>query len=84
MPSNGNAELENLPEAGSPPKKRIKSSDSLVGIANKYIEQDENAAYLRARAHAAPDETTWQEMTSEQIEEIIAAQEPQEAAGQPA
>ncbi|NBW21873.1 MAG: hypothetical protein EBR82_79355, partial [Caulobacteraceae bacterium] len=52
MPSNGNAELENLPEAGSPPKKRIKSSDSLVGIANKYIEQDENAAYLRARAQA--------------------------------
>jgi hypothetical protein len=48
----GNAELENLPEKGSPPKKRIKSSDSLVAIANKYIEQDENAAYLRARAQA--------------------------------
>jgi hypothetical protein len=31
----GNAELENLPESGSPPKKRIKSSDSLVAIANK-------------------------------------------------
>jgi hypothetical protein len=48
----GNAELENLPEKGSPPKKRIKSSDSLVAIANKYIEQDEDAAYLRARAQA--------------------------------
>jgi hypothetical protein len=48
----GNAELENLPESGSPPKKRIKSSDSLVAIANKYIEQDEDAAYLRARAQA--------------------------------
>jgi hypothetical protein len=48
----GNAELENLPEKGSPPKKRIKSSDSLVAIANKYIEQDESAAYLRARAQA--------------------------------
>lgn len=48
----GNAELENLPESGSPPKKRIKSSDSLVSIADKYIEQDEDAAYLRARAQA--------------------------------
>jgi hypothetical protein len=48
----GNAELENLPEKGSPPKKRIKSSESLVAIANKYIEQDESAAYLRARAQA--------------------------------
>jgi hypothetical protein len=52
MASQGNAELENLPESGSPPKKRIKSSDSLVAIANKYIEQDEDAAYLRARAQA--------------------------------
>lgn len=52
MPSNANAELENLPEAGAPPKKRIKSSDSLVSIADKYIEQDENASYLRARAQA--------------------------------
>jgi hypothetical protein len=52
MASNSNAELENLPESGSPPKKRIKSSDSLVAIANKYIEQDEDAAYLRARAQA--------------------------------
>lgn len=48
----GNAELQNLPESGSPPKKRIKSSDSLVSIADKYIEQDEDAAYLRARAQA--------------------------------
>jgi hypothetical protein len=52
MASQGSAELENLPESGSPPKKRIKSSDSLVAIANKYIEQDEDAAYLRARAQA--------------------------------
>jgi hypothetical protein len=52
MASNGNAELENLNEAGSPPKKRIKSSDNLISIANKYIEQDEDAAYLRARAQA--------------------------------
>jgi hypothetical protein len=52
MASYGNAELENLPASGSPPKKRIKSSDSLVAIANKYIEQDEDAAYLRARAQA--------------------------------
>ena len=52
MASQGNAELENLPESGSPPKKRIKSSDSLVSIADKYIEQDEDAAYLRARAQA--------------------------------
>ena len=52
MASNGNAELENLPEKGSAPKKRIKSSDSLISIADKYIEQDEDAAYLRARAQA--------------------------------
>jgi hypothetical protein len=52
MPSNANAELENLPEVGAPPQKRIKSSDSLVSIADKYVEQDENAAYLRARAQA--------------------------------
>jgi hypothetical protein len=52
MASNGNAELENLNEAGSPPKKRIKSSDNLISIADKYIEQDEDAAYLRARAQA--------------------------------
>lgn len=52
MASNGNAELENLPESGSPPKKRIKSSDNLISIADKYIEQDEDAAYLRARAQA--------------------------------
>jgi hypothetical protein len=48
----GNAQLENLTEAGSPPKKRIKSSDNLISIADKYIEQDEDAAYLRARAQA--------------------------------
>lgn len=52
MASNGNSELENLPEKGSAPKKRIKSSDSLISITDKYIEQDENAAYLRARAQA--------------------------------
>jgi hypothetical protein len=52
MASNGNAELENLQESGSAPKKRIKSADNLVSIADKYIEQDENAAYLRARAQA--------------------------------
>ncbi|MFN9951909.1 MAG: hypothetical protein ACK55I_02340, partial [bacterium] len=52
MASNGNAELENLNEAGSPPPKRIKSSDNLISIADKYIEQDEDAAYLRARAQA--------------------------------
>ena len=40
----GNAQLENLTEAGSPPKKRIKSSDNLISIADKYIEQDEDAA----------------------------------------
>lgn len=50
--SSGNAELENLNEAGSPPPKRIKSSDNLISIADKYIEQDEDAAYLRARAQA--------------------------------
>jgi hypothetical protein len=52
MTTEGNSELENLKEGGSAPKKRIKSSESLVAIANKYIEQDENAAYLRARAQA--------------------------------
>ena len=52
MASNGNAELENLQESGSAPKKRIKSADNLVSIADKYIEQDEEAAYLRARAQA--------------------------------
>lgn len=52
MASKDNAELENLPEKGSAPKKRIKSSDSLISIADKYIEQDEDAAYLRARAQA--------------------------------
>ena len=48
----GNAELENLPEKGSAPKKRIKSSDNLIAICDKYQEQDEDAAYLRARAQA--------------------------------
>ena len=52
MASNVSAELENLPESGSAPQKRIKSSDSLISIADKYIEQDENASYLRARAQA--------------------------------
>jgi hypothetical protein len=52
MASNGNAELENLKESGSAPKKRIKSAYNLVSIADKYIEQDEEAAYLRARAQA--------------------------------
>jgi hypothetical protein len=52
MASNGNAELENLQESGSAPKKRIKSADNLVSIADKYIEQDEEAAYFRARAQA--------------------------------
>jgi hypothetical protein len=52
MASSGNTELENLSESGAAPKKRIKSSDSLVSIADKYIEQDEDAAYLRARAQA--------------------------------
>jgi hypothetical protein len=48
----GNAQLENLPEKGGAPKKRIKSSDNLVAISDKYIEQDEEASYLRARAQA--------------------------------
>lgn len=48
----GNAELENLNEAGSPPAKRIKSSGNLISIADKYMEQDEDASYLRARAQA--------------------------------
>ena len=52
MASSGNSELENLQESGSAPKKRIKSADNLVSIADKYIEQDEEAAYLRARAQA--------------------------------
>lgn len=52
MPSNANAELQNLPEAGAPPKKRIKSSDNLVAIADKYQEYDEEASWLRARAQA--------------------------------
>ena len=52
MNNTGNSELENLSESGSAPKKRIKSSDNLISIADKYIEQDESAAYLRARAQA--------------------------------
>jgi hypothetical protein len=52
MAYEGNAELENLTNDGSTPKKRIKSSDNLVSIADKYYEQDEEASYLRARAQA--------------------------------
>lgn len=52
MANEGNAELENLNESGSAPQKRIKSSGNLVAIADKYIEQDEEASYLRARAQA--------------------------------
>jgi hypothetical protein len=48
----GNAELENLPEKGGAPKKRIKSSDNLVAISDKYIEQDEEASWLRSKAQA--------------------------------
>lgn len=52
MASSGNTELENLSEKGSAPKKRIKSSDNLVAIADKYQEYDEEASWLRARAQA--------------------------------
>jgi hypothetical protein len=52
MTTEGNSELENLTEGGSAPKKRIKSSDNLIAICDKYQEQDEDAAYLRARAQA--------------------------------
>jgi hypothetical protein len=52
MDTNGNAELSNLSESGAPPKKRIASSSHLVAIADKYIEHDEEAAYLRSRAQA--------------------------------
>ena len=48
----GNAQLENLPEKGGAPKKRIKSSDNLVAISDKYMEQDEEASWLRSRAQA--------------------------------
>jgi hypothetical protein len=52
MSNEGNAELENLAESGSAPKKRIRSSSNLIAIADKYIEQDEEASHLRARAQA--------------------------------
>lgn len=52
MTSKGNTELENLTDGGSVPTKRIKSADSLIAIADKYIEQDESASYLRAKAQA--------------------------------
>lgn len=52
MASKGSAELENLSPSGVAPQKRIGSSDGLLAIADKYIEQDENAAYLRSRAQA--------------------------------
>lgn len=46
------AVLENISKDGVIPKKRIKDSSHLISISNRYIMQDENAAYLRSRAQA--------------------------------
>lgn len=50
--SGGDAVLQNLSRDGAVPKKRIKDSASLIAIADRYIEQDEDASYLRARSQA--------------------------------
>lgn len=44
--------LANITKEGEVPKKRIKDAQHLIGISNRYIQQDENAAYMRARAQA--------------------------------
>jgi len=45
----GNAELENMSREGAVPKRRIKNAAGLIAIADKYVEQDQDASYLRAR-----------------------------------
>lgn len=49
---NFNLAMENISRDGKVPERRIRSADHLMGINQKYISQDENAAYLRARAQA--------------------------------